>query len=94
MDTKQVVEKNGGQGRNRTADTRIFSIRLRLSTEFSIDLNALTNYRIWPPPTSMHILNLSFLLCIFLGLFTPKLHIEFAMKHHQHTGLMGLATTR
>ncbi len=29
---------NGDQGRNRTTDTRIFSIQLRLSSKFSVDL--------------------------------------------------------
>jgi len=41
---------HGGQGRNRTTDTRIFSIRLRLSTEFSIDLNRLIVIKCWPNP--------------------------------------------
>ncbi len=34
-----------GQGRNRTTDTRILSIRLYLSTEFSIDPNVLIQLR-------------------------------------------------
>ena len=50
LETTQVVEKNGGQGRNRTTDTRIFSIRLCLSAEFSIDPNTLNDVGFWPMP--------------------------------------------
>jgi hypothetical protein len=37
------------------ADTRIFSIQLRLSTKFSIDLGGFKDVRFWPMP----------LLCMF-----------------------------
>jgi len=33
---------------NRTADTRIFSIQLGLSTKFSIDLGGFIDVRFWP----------------------------------------------
>jgi putative transposase len=47
------LEKNGGQGRNRTTDTRIFSIQLRSSIGFSIDLYALIEFRMWPIPPAL-----------------------------------------
>ena len=55
LDTTQVFDVNGGQGRNRTTDTRIFSIQLRLSTKFSIDLRGFIDVRFWSMP----------LLCMF-----------------------------
>ena len=43
----QGVLVSAGQWRNRTTDTRIFSIRPSLSSEFPIDLNALIEARFW-----------------------------------------------
>ena len=79
----------GGQGRNRTesveaemfvyaeriktVDTWIFSIQLRLSTEFSIDLYALIEVRFWSTP-------LTLMFCVYRSecvFFSAYLHRNY-----------------